>query len=546
MSSEQFSDLANDVIGWLCRNSPERATFLGNHAFDGELSDPSPSAANQRRVDLERYRSHLQSASMLDRTDEVDAEILAIAVEGDLYHLIEIQEATWNPMLHNPGQALYGLLSRDFAPIEQRLESLRLRIGAVPDYFDAARERLADLSAIHTETAIAQLDGLVGLLVDAIPATIAQSGRGVDLTEAAGRAAAATREHQAWLRERLPDARHDPRLGSERFGRKLSLVLATEWDAAELLEQARKDLERVEAELADQVARTTGRANPDTDDIAREFARLAEDQPTSETILRDCAEALDESRRFVADHDLITLQGDPVEIIEMPEIDRGVAVAYCRGVGPLETAPLLTQFAVSPTPSDWSAERTASFYREYNRHMLHNLTVHEAMPGHVEQLSHSRRYEGRSKVRSVFTSGSFVEGWAVYAEELMASEGYRADVSQQAAGAVRMQQLKLQLRMILNTILDISFHTGDLDATRAMELMTGRGYQEDGEAAGKWRRVQLTSTQLCTYYVGYLEVRELSRDLARVRPELSVRQRHDAMLSYGSPPARHIRRLLDL
>jgi uncharacterized protein (DUF885 family) len=145
--------------------------------------------------------------------------------------------------------------------------------------------------------------------------------------------------------------------------------------------------------------------------------------------------------------------------------------------------------------------------------MLHNLTIHEAMPGHVEQLSHSHRYQSSNRVRGVFGSGSFIEGWAVYAEELMASLGYRSDVSVEAAAEVRMQQLKMQLRSVLNTILDISFHCGDLDERQAMELMTVRGYQEEGEAAGKWRRVQLSSTQLCTYYVGYLEVSQLVADL---------------------------------
>ena len=51
----------------------------------------------------------------------------------------------------------------------------------------------------------------------------------------------------------------------------------------------------------------------------------------------------------------------------MPEIHRGVAVAYCDPPGPLEIMPLPTFYAISPTPSDWPAERVESFFREYNR-----------------------------------------------------------------------------------------------------------------------------------------------------------------------------------
>ena len=119
-------------------------------------------------------------------------------------------------------------------------------------------------------------------------------------------------------------------------------------------------------------------------------------------------------------------------------------------------------------------------------------------------------------------------------------------MSAQAAAAVRIQQLKMRLRMTLNAIMDVRFHCGDLDEAAAMALMRDRGFQEEGEAAGKWRRVQLSSTQLCTYYVGYTEVRGVVADLRAARPAWSERQLHDTVLAHGSPPARHLRTLLGL
>jgi len=147
-------------------------------------------------------------------------------------------------------------------------------------------------------------------------------------------------------------------------------------------------------------------------------------------------------------------------------------------------------------------------------------------------------------VRAVWSSGTFIEGWAVYSEEVMADAGYLADVSARAAAALRMQQLKMQLRSIINTILDIRYHCGDLDEAAAVELMTRRGFQEEGEVLGKWRRVQLTSTQLCTYFVGYLEVRDTVAALRSAQPGWSTRQMHDAVLGHGSPAPRHLRTLL--
>lgn len=519
--------------------------MLGNHDHDDRLSDPSRAAADRRRTELDRLRDQLDGLTGLDTAASVDREILATEVRRELLTLGELDELSWDALKHNPGQALYSVIAQDFAPLPDRLRSAAGRLRAIPDYLAAGRQRLTDPPAIHVQTAIGQLSGTHSLITGEIPRLAEQAGLDGELAGDIAAAAEAVLDQQSWLREVLPSARESSRLGEALYTRKLALTLATPWQPAELLAQAYKDLERVEAELAELVGITTG-APAGRAEIAAEFDRLATDVPTSENILDRCRAALAETTRFVEEHELVTLLHDPVVVQEMPEIDRGIAVAYCEGVGPLETAPLHTRYAVSPAPSDWSAERVRSLYREYNNHMLHNLTVHEAMPGHVEQLSHSRRYRGETLVRAVFGSGSFIEGWAVYAEELMARHGYRAEVSAAAATAVRMQQLKMQLRMVINTILDISYHAGDLDEAGALELMTGRGYQEEGEAVGKWRRVQLSSAQLATYYVGYLEVRQVAEDLRAAHPDWTERQLHDTMLACGSPPARHLRTLLGL
>src|SRR5262249_42124679 len=177
-----------------------------------------------------------------------------------------------------------------------------------------------------------------------------------------------------------------------------------------------------------------------------------------------------------------------------------------------------------------------SFYREYNNHLVRNLTVHEAMPGHYLQCAHARRYRGSTRTRAVTRSGTFVEGWAVYAEEMMIAAGF-------GGLPVRLQQLKMRLRSIINAILDQLVHCEDMTEGEAMALMTQRGFQEEGEAAGKWRRALLTSTQLSTYFVGHTEVAAIGA----ARPAaVSLGEWHDRMLSHGTPSPRHLRTLLDL
>ncbi len=536
-----FANIAADALDTHLADDPVNATYLGEHRFDDRLPDPSPAAASARAAQLRDQLAALDTAEVTGVAERVDLEVLRTALRAELFDLDELREAEWNPMLHNPGNALHSLLTRDFAPKADRLAALAGRLDAVPDYLAAARGRLGEMSPVHTETALSQLAGTVALLETVVPEAVAgDAALRARVEPAADSARRAVAEHRDWLTARAGQAQRDPRIGASMFARKLALTLDTAFDPAALLTRAEADLELASARIVDEAGRFAGVRGADAATVREVLDRLAADAPTDETILGLCRDALGDATRFVREQDLVTVYDDPVDVVEMPEIDRGVAAAYCRPPGALETVALPTEFAVSPTPADWSAEQVRSFYREYNQHMLHNLTVHEAMPGHALQLAHSNRYRGTTPVRAVWSSGSFVEGWAVYTEELMADSGYRGDSSR----ALRMQQLKMQLRSVINTIMDIRFHTDDLDEAAAMALMTERGFQEVGEAAGKWRRVQLTATQLCTYYVGYSEVRDLVADLRRDRPQWTQRQLHDAVLGGGSPPARHLRTLL--
>jgi uncharacterized protein (DUF885 family) len=540
--SSPFAAFAADALdSWLATH-PVEATFLGAHQHDHELPDPSPDAAAARMTTLREQLATLETIAPDTVDERVDAEVLRTTLRAELLDLDGLDEASWDSMMHNPGAALYALASRPFAPAAERLDAARARLAAVPAYLAAARTRLQSLSRVHAETAILQLDGTLGLISDALPALAAEAG--TELGGEAEIARSAVVEHQTWLRDGLADADRDPRIGVDRFRAKLALALDTDFDPDALLARAEADLDRIGDEIAAEAGRLADAGAPESTTVRQVLDDLAREVASDETILGFCRDALAEATEFVRTAGLMTVYDDPVDIIEMPEIDRGVAGAYCNPSGPLERAPLPTQFAVSPTPKGWSAERIASYYREYNTHMLHNLTVHEAMPGHALQLMHSNRHHATTPIRAVFGSGTFIEGWAVYAEELMAARGYRRAMSDRAASALRMQQLKMQLRTTLNTILDIRFHCQQLDEAGARELMTVRGFQEDGEAGEKWRRVQLTSTQLCTYYVGYCEVRDLVRDLRAARPGAGDREIHDAVLGHGSPPVRHLRSLL--
>jgi len=536
--SADFGSLAERVIDELLAADPALASAAGDHRQDHRLPDHSADGVAARIALLRDASGALSGVDTDDLgvAERVDHEQLLSLVERSLFHLTEIREFEWNPLAHNPGSLLHALVARPFAPVAQRLEAVAGRLAAVPDAIDTARSVLGDCPRIHLETAAGQFRGTAAFIKDQVPALCAQVPAMWSTVElVAVDAVAALESFADWLSERAaaPEPGRDPRLGRRVWEAKLWHTLDTELTAAEVLRLARENLDRVGEEIREAAARFMG-GRGDDDCVRTALNRLADEHPDDASIVELARRTLAETTEFVRSSGIVSLMDDPCVIQEMPEFSRGVAVAYCDAPGPLEQAAVPTFYCIAPTPAGWPEDRVESFYREYNNHMVRNLTVHEAMPGHFLQLAHSRRYTGSTRVRAVARSGPFVEGWAVYAEQVMAEHGF-------GGLEIRLQQLKMQLRMTINAILDQAVHCEGMTEGEAMALMTQRGFQEEGEAAGKWRRALLTSTQLSTYFVGYSEVAAIGA----ARPaEVTVRDWHDRMLSHGSPSPRHLRGLL--
>ena len=540
MSSAQqdLEGIAREVIQDSFHMDPVGATWMGEHTFDSLLPDLTKYGQGQFAQRIEGYLTALDAVDDVELalTDLVDLEILRAFLTRAHFDITQVAAHTWNPMLWNPGTAIHLLLSRDFAPLEERMANVADRCENIPDFLEQARNTLEEMPAIHCETAIAQLAGTRALLesLDIQPQII----QSLD-------------QHVEWLKEQLPFSHKSPRMGSEIYSGILWHSLDAESSAQELLVAAHQHLDLVNSQMLhvaqEYLAEIDIEIEENGDPISCALAQIAESAPvTDSTVLSQVASAMAAAKAFTIERDLVTVPEIDVEVIQMPEIHRGVAVAYCDAPGPLEQAHVPTFVAVAPTPAQWASERKESFFREYNGVQIHDLTIHEAIPGHVLQLAVASHGSEQSLTRRFGFSGTFVEGWAVYVEELLISQGYSPEPTKPSALAIRLQQLKMQARMSINAILDVSVHTQEIDEDEAMSLMINRGYQEESEAAGKWRRALLTAGQLPTYFVGYREVRQLAEDLRLMHPDWSWREIHDLMLQFGSPAPRHVRQLLGL
>src|SRR5438874_3132686 len=549
---DAFQKIARDYIEQYLQSNPEDATELGDHRFDSQLTDYSPDARAKDLATQKESRDKLNAidGSQLTGPNNIDFRILKENIDYQIFRAEELKEADWNPLVYMQSLAnsLYLLVARDFAPAEKRIPNLRQRMEGIPHVITQAKANLQHPPRVHTETAIEQTQGAINLVREGLSPVLDRAPQmKKELTPLQEKTAAALEDYKKWLQnDLLPRSDGDFRLGADKFRKKLRFALASDLSMEEIMKRAQADLQQTQTAIYETGLPLYKKYFPNADDktladkhavTAAVLDKLAEQHPDDATVVSYAQKILGEASDFVKQHNLVTVPTVPLEVIAMPEFKRGVAIAYCDSPGPLDKTGK-TLFAVAPTPKDWSKERKESFFREYNNYMIRDLTVHEAMPGHYLQLAHANEFSAPTLVRAIFRSVTFIEGWAVYCEQMMAEQGY-------GGPAVKTQQLKMRLRAIGNAILDQSIHAGDMTEQQAMDLMMKETFQEEGEAVAKWKRARLTSAQLSTYFVGVSEHLDL-RAAAQKKSDFDLRKYNDQVISYGSPPVKYVRELMGL
>lgn len=534
---------------------PLDATLLGDHRFDAELDDIS---AEARSGWLEHYRAQLRRLEaeipkdQLSRNAQIDYEIL----RDDLARNIWLMEHT-RPFEEDPrtygawiSDSVYSLLVQSTLPREVNIRNAISRMQQIPRIVRTAWQTLRESPPSILETAILQNRGAIGFYEQGIYELI----RGSDQTEAVRAAAQPVlevlREHQAWLEDsRRLRAGGDWRLGRELFAQKLEHTLNAGVTADEVLADAEREYARVQNELylvSRQLwaSRFPGKVLPPDDEAGRRetvrlvIASVSKEHGAPETLVADARAGVEKIRGFIRDRDILRLpEPDRCQIIEMPEFRRGNSLAYLESALPLDPGGI-SSYAVSPPPADWGADRVRSFLEEYNNHMLQVLTIHEAYPGHYVQLEYSNR--SPSRIRRVLQSGVFIEGWAVYTEQMMLDQGYG-----DGNLALRLNQLKFYLRAVINAILDHRMHCTDMSDELAWALLVDGGYQSAGEAQLKIIRAKQTSTQLSTYFVGRMAHYRLRQEIQREQgADFDLGRYHEAVLSHGSVPMKYLPELV--
>jgi uncharacterized protein (DUF885 family) len=534
---------------------PYTATSLGDHRHDDRLDDLSPEARAADLVRLRQVLTELPRAvnyAALSRDGQIDFEIL----RHDLTRSLWLAENT-KPFEDDPRtytdyvtNSVFLLFTQSTLPKEANARNAAGRMAFIPRVVAAARRSLKNPPRQYVETAIKQNRGSIAFYEKDLFALAGVTPQVSELSSAARPVVAALRDYQKFLEEELlPRATGDWRLGPAKFARKLELELDAGLTAEQVLRDAEAEADRVEREMV-VIARQLwwklfpGKPVPPDDPAGRRalvrlvLAELANDHGTPENLTQDARATVERIKRFIREKDILRLpEPDRCRVMEMPEFQRGNTVAFLNPAPPLDPK-AESIYAVSPPPREWNARQVTSYLEEYNHSMIQILSIHEGYPGHYVQLEYSNRCP--SKVRRVLQSGVFAEGWAVYTEQMMLDQGYGAgDLG------LRLNQLKFYLRAVTNAVLDHKMHAGAMTDAEALEFLTLRAFQSEGEALGKIIRSKQNPCQLSTYFVGRMAFYRLRQAVQREQGDrFDLGRYHEAVLDHGTLPVKYLPELV--
>lgn len=534
---------------------PMAGTEMGDHRFDAQLEDLRPESRNRWRVQTRQTLAALPRTidyQKLSRDGQIDYEMLEHSLKTeewmtDNFHPFEEDPRVYNGYIND---STYLLLTQSSLPKEANISNCISRMALIPKIVAAARENLKNPPRAHTETAIRQNRGAISFYEHDIFEFAGETPQMEALKAAAKPVVASLKDYQQFLeKDLLPQANGQWRIGAEKFARKLELELDAAVSADQVMADAESEFARVERDMY-VVARQLwshyflGQALPPDDEDGRRVTvqqvldAIAKEHCRPEELTREMERRVASLKQFISANDILRLPDpDHCQVIEMPEFKRGNSTAYMEPPAPLD--PNGTgHLAVSPPPKDWDAQRVNSYLEEYNNRMLDILAIHEGYPGHSVQLEYMNR--NPSLIRRVLQSGVYIEGWAVYTEQMMLDQGYG-----QGDLALRLNQLKFYLRAVANTILDHKMHCSDMSDEEALRFLTQGCFQSEGEAKLKVIRSKQSSCQLSTYFVGRMAHYRLRQQIERELGDKFVLGRyHEAVLDPGAVPVKYLPELV--
>ncbi len=541
-SDRAFQKFSEQYFDGYFQFDPSSATSAGIHQHDGELPACSQTdiqreiARNQRALrDLRRI-----PASKFSATSQFDATVLQSLINGHLLDLTSIRMWAKDPNFYNTraANALFTLIERDFAPIDERLKSLIARESRVPDLLNSARANVVDPPAVYTKVAIEEVQAQIGFLQNVLPQAVvgAQSAAlKAEFAKVNQGAIAAYQQFLDYLQKGLtPRSQGNFAIGAQNYQKKLLYDEMVDTPLKDLLKIGHDEMKRVQS-LFTQAANII---DP-TKSPLQVFQNVTQSSPDAGQIKGSAQSVLNNLRQFVLTHEIVTVPPAPIpQVAETPSFMRALTFASMDTPGPFEKHSIQSFFYVTLPGPAWSEERTEQLLRFFNTYAVRVIAIHEVYPGHYVQFLWLKQAPSKTRKLEPFLKpvGTNSEGWAHYCEEMMLEQGYG-----EGDPSLLLVQLQASLVRLCRYLAGIQMHTQGMTVEQATDLFQQQAYMEPANAEREALRGTFDPTYLA-YTLGKLEIMKLREDYKqKVGDKFNLKAFHDQFLSYGIVPVKMIR-----
>ncbi|MBN4061585.1 DUF885 domain-containing protein [Bacteroidales bacterium AH-315-I05] len=550
----QFNAFKERFMEAFWKQHPTYATWSGYHKYDNVLVIPNEESRLNNELFCQQYLDSLKTFEIqkLNSANSTDLMLIKNQLLSSLFGISQMKSYEWNPASYNLGGSFFEVIKYKGHDLETRLHNIHKKLEKVPEYFNAAKANIKNPTIEHSNLAIQQNKGSVSVfektLRDSVNASSLSDETKQHILEDIDEAVKAINNYVKWIEEELKPSLSEEngrsfRLGKELYERKFDYNIQSGFSAEEIYRKAieyraniHSEMLSITKELWPKYLEGTEIPSDSLQAIRQMIDILSLNHAHRDSFITEIRQQIPELEQFINDKQLLFLDPKkPLVVRETPEYMRGVAGASISAPGPYD-ADAETYYNVTPL-DHYTEDEAESYLREYNDYVLQVLNIHEAIPGHYTQLVYSNN--SPSIIKSIFGNGTMIEGWAVYGERMVLEEGYKNSPE------MWLNYYKWNLRTVCNTILDYSVHVLGMTEEKALDLLINQAFQQESEAKGKWKRVTLTSVQLCSYFTGYYEIYNFREELKKQAGEkFNLKNFHEKFLSYGSAPVKYIKELM--
>jgi len=534
----------SEIISNWERANPATSSRLGIHTFDHILPDYSEEFRLQRIIELKRELQYLETLTPVSQIEIYEWELVKFTLERELFSreiLMDYKNSlvSWiYPLMRVES----SITARNYASVDERLRIIIEFEKSIPDYLNKSLEIIdLELPKAKLLMGISFLSGCISYFKDTLISFVTQAEDEKlihEWSEVNISAIEAMEKFTNILKTQyLPRAHDNFKLGKDKFLELLKNQEGVELTVEKLLLIGENDLERNYKALL-------SLAN---DKSIEEFLHeIKIDYPNPENLISESKEMLSRMTKFVKDNDLISVPNHTMcEVINTPKAFRSFAFAAMNTPGPFELPEASEAYYwITPPAPEWDADKTHQYMQFFNRGFLEYVSVHEVMPGHFLQLL--KNQEAESKIMNYFAwSTSMIEGWAHYTEEMMHNYGY-SDLVEHTISREKLHAGQLLGALMRNCryVAAIKMHCFDMTVNEAKELFMNKGFMPEPNAQIEANRGTVDSMYL-NYTLGKLMIMKLRDDYQKEKGEdYSIKEFHDRLLSYGSPPITVVRKLM--